>query len=82
MKLPNIRKLSVLSFLKLFEGKTVEVILDNGLSYRGKVAKVFRLGKTSNVYIHLIDESGMRCFIRTDNMNIILMDGKLDDKRI
>ena len=81
MKLPTIRKLNILSFLKLFENKNVEIILDNGLSYRGKLIKAFRLGSPKNVYIHIKGEDNMRYFIKTDNMNIISVEDKLDDKR-
>jgi len=81
MRPPSIRKLNLISFLKLFEGKTVEVMLDNGLSYRGVLLKAFRLGSPRDVYIHIKAEDGMRYFIKTGNMSIISVEDKLNDKR-
>ena len=70
MKFPNIRKVTLLDIFKLLIDDSIEILLDNGLSYRGKLIKAFRLD-SNDVYIHLLDEKGMRYIIKTNDVTVI-----------
>lgn len=72
------KRLGLKGLFEALINEDVEIILSNGLSFNGKVIKVFdlSLNKSVSVYINLIDKKNQVNIIKVNDVTVVTKDKK------
>jgi len=71
--LDRFKRLGLKGLFEALIGNEIEIVLSNGLSFKGKITTVFSLSlnKEESVYVTLIDNNKMKTLIRVNDATVI-----------